>query len=421
VRRIVSLAIFVVLTFIIIIPHFSSSANAFNVWTIQLISTKAIGEYSIVLDSNNYPHIGYTELVGKESVNLMYSSWNGSAWINQLVAEGGGFCGLALDSQDRAHMVFLKASGVPKGLMYACWSGSSWKIQAIDSNGYGGSIALDSNDRPQIAYFVNPVAALKYASWDGSSWNIITIDEGLVTYQPCLKLDRQNQPHITYIAETPSSGSSLNMEVIKYAKFNNDSISGWNIQTTELASSWKYRNMVLDSNGNPYFSYGMDYASWNGSGWSFNSIDADFNSSAHYDNTYLALDKQGQPHVDISVLFEDQSAIETLEYIQRTGNEWVTQTVVSNVAVQEGPLVIDSNGNPHICYLDISSGGVPPFKIMYATTTEPAQTASPSPTSLYTMPLSTIFLIPFYAIVIIALIAIAYKIRKKKRIVLSKV
>lgn len=368
------------LTSLATIP-FSVSAHAVPAWNIQTISTRALNDIGIALDSNNNPHIAYTEWIpptnsdyvsrnGRDDV--IYASWNGSMWINQTVAEGAAFLDFVLDSNDKPHILY-KTQSTSEGLVYASWIGYNWNRQTVDEDGLESSLALDSAGNPHIAYFTNGNTSsaffLKYTSWTGSSWSTQIVDDGALTYLPFLKLDAQDHPHIMY--ETLTVTSTNSSEELKYAAF--DNASGWTIQTVgQNILGW--RNMVLDTNGYPHYPYKTSYLSWTGSAWNNQSFMSKFNSSVYFGDSYLAMDKQNYPHIALDISSEDTSA---LTYIRWTGAEWVTQTVDSNGRPEAGPITIDSNGGSHICYLkNGSGGGLVLYNLMYASTTESTQIGS---------------------------------------------
>ncbi len=383
----------------LIAASFLVPTHAAPAWTIQTISNSALGLSSIVVDSNNNPHIAYTEWVAgnRSDYNsrngrdyVIYASWNGSIWIYQTVAQDAAFLDFVLDSNDNAHILY-KTQSTSEGLVYASWTGYDWSRQTVDEEGLESSLALDSAGNPHIAYFTNGNTTsaffLKYTIWTGSSWSTQIVDAGGMTYLPSLKLDAQNHPHIMYetLTVTPTNSS----EELKYAAFNN--ASGWTIQT--VGQNIDFRNMVLDSNGYPHFSCateeGLTYASWNGSGWSMQPV----NVNAVSGESYLALDKQNYPHIDFSNIPGSEM------YARWTGKTWDIQTV--NGSLSPGPIAIDSNGNPHIC----SSGGLGPSNLLYATTTEPTQTSS--------APFLIGFLIAIPVIVVLFVIALVNRWKKK--------
>jgi hypothetical protein len=130
--------------------------------------------------------------------------------------------------------------------------------------------------------------------------------------------------------------------------------SNWDSQQVDWSNG--PGSLVLDSKGNPHVSfednyYNVKYASLIGSKWIVQTIE---NSSGFVS---LVLDSKDNPHICYSTFTTLQTStpgITTsradLQYVSWTGSNWDTQTVTQNG--DGGYLVLDSKGNPHICYRD---------------------------------------------------------------------
>jgi outer membrane protein assembly factor BamB len=377
-------------------------SNGQSTWSTQTVSTDdAFGGIYMALDSNNNPHIVYTGANGL----MYYASWDGSSWEIQSVIQGGTPNSLVLDSNNNPHILYKGANGVT---YYASWDGSNWNFLTVPT-GYGYSLALDLEGNPHLAYenvlpvseyppgVTNDISMLNYASWNGSNWSIQTVDKPIsYTGSIYLALDSNNSPRIMYSYDLGSSFTSA----VKFAMWNG---SSWNIQTA-FSNVGSIGNMVLDSNGYPHFvgynfkinyveSNGvqyfasanstMTYYSWNGSAWNTQIVLLGAGLSSDYNAVTLALDSHNYPHIE----FFNSS----LMYTSWTGASWNIQTVApNNFAYGEGPLALDSNGNPIICYWvnDIrnTTAFVSQLIITSPTPLPTAQAPKPSPTALKTLP-----------------------------------
>ena len=163
------------------------------------------GYNPIVVDSNNNPHIAYTDYVNG-TYFVMYASWNGSDWSTQTVAEGFAFS-LVLDANGNPQVLYNNpyVGSYPEGpsrpLMYASWTGTNWNIQTVDKHVGYGVVALDSSGNPNVAYTTGKT--VKYASWIGSNWNIQTVDTDSVLGPSYLAVDSNGNSHISYRAVGP--------------------------------------------------------------------------------------------------------------------------------------------------------------------------------------------------------------------------
>ena len=379
-------------------------ANASPSWDIQTVDKNRVTNgIFIALDSNNSPHLAYSKYLQNRTYDLMYANWNDSNWNFQTVTQGyASTIDFALDSNDYPHILYYNQSS-QSGLEYVSWNGSSWIFQSIgDPGGPTGSLALDSNGNPNIAY-VGDNKYLKYATWTGSEWTIQTLEQTIGIEPVSLALDSSNNPHIMYnIGKiTPRQISST----LKYAIWNNISES-WNFQTV-MANAFIV-HLALDSNSFPHFTCvddqpplenTMTYGSWNNSNWETRVV---FSNLLPYNGGYFALDSQNNPHIIYSVDHPSSGWEADLIYASWTGNSWDTQIIDSH-ATAAGSIVLDSSGNPHVCYLGNvtkSPVGINTAYLMYATAIEPPH--SPTPTS--SSPIDG--LIPSITLAVIATVAI---------------
>jgi hypothetical protein len=421
---------------ILLVP-FSSllPTHAESTWNIQTVDAKAIiNGLSIAIDSQNNPHVVYIDSENgsyylpntkyvQSAQYLMYASWNGSNWTIQTVDNWNisnvnpqasiGYCSLALDSKSNPHIVYSVSDGSSNLLKYASWTGINWSIQTIDY-GTGGSIGLDSANNPHIAYS-GTNGDLKYASWTGSKWKIQTIDVS-VTDLEFLALDSKNHPSIIYAPFTTTGSYS-----VKWANWKPTARSwDWSIKTAfSTADLFSFGNAVVDSHGNPRFTYFDEnssdsgfiyYDSWNGSAWNVQTVAP---AAAWSGGSFLALDSHNNPYityVNFTAGATDYSDVFAITLAKWMGASWDFQTIDANSSVFGWPMpvALGSGGNPHICYLSVRKLPGPGFfdgTVMYATKKESEPIAAAPPTMfvlLVTLP-------------VMAAIAVSLHIYGKKR------
>jgi hypothetical protein len=174
-----------------------------SAWSIQTIGK---GDYSsLTLDSSGNPQISYNSMRFLSltpqitTEDLKYANWNGTNWKIQTLVQNAGSPSLVLDTDDNPHICF---SG-SLGLEYASWNGTGWSIETAENEaGAYHSLALDSVGNPHISY--DGVPGLKYASWNGSNWNIQTVYKydksgGMGPINSgSLVLDANGNPHISF-------------------------------------------------------------------------------------------------------------------------------------------------------------------------------------------------------------------------------
>ena len=235
-------------------------------WDIQAVnvdSADTLNRFSsLVLDSNDNPHISYTDLTSEK---LKYASNTGSGWKTQTIDSGTAHASLALDANGKPHVVYQNASVyyTSKGrpvwqsfFKYAQWMGDEWEIQIVGQFygtpvGFCPSLALDSKGNPYISYF-DDVGSLGYAHWDGHNWSFIQITLPLAEHEfdygnamTSIRLDSSDTPRIIYY-----DGS----ENLSYASSNG---SFWSTQIIEQirGTTEVHASLALDSEGNPHISY----------------------------------------------------------------------------------------------------------------------------------------------------------------------
>jgi len=387
--------------------------QAAPVWRIQTVDRNGFFLQGgiIRLDSNNKPHIAYSDYaypdVSKTDINVMYASYTGSSWSIQTVAKDGLIIDFALDSHDNPHIIYKNTVNYI-GLKYAGWNGTAWNIQTVDPMGLSdASLAIDTDDNPHIAYTVGD---LKYASLNGSNWNIQTLTNTGNNSHPYLALDKQNNPHIMFEEGVyPKTEKS-----IKYAKL--DPEIGWNIQTVVANLrpdvGFNLFHFALDSYGYPHFTYrrfysDLSYNSWDGTSWQSQTI------ASYMDwGGYFTLDRYNNPHI---VYFTGSSLAGDLLYARWAGNGWDIQTVANSTATASGSISVDYNGTIHISYAGPSlHGNQSPTDVMYATATEPFLSPTPTTTPV-TSPAQIIEATIVISIIVVVTVVAGLLVFLKKR------
>ena len=394
------------------------SFHAVPVWSIQTIATKTsvFGYCPIALDSGNNPHIAY---------GGAYSSWNGSAWNTQKLANGTVY-DLALDKNNNPHILL---DGADRGLLYATWTEQNWITQTVDRNstrfGRFGALVLDSAGNPHIAY-TDDYKLVKYASKTGANWDIQTIDTSQSDYAPrvSIAVDANNTINLVY-------GSAADVKLAAYTN------STWRIQT--VASDMdSLGNIVLDSKGYPHLIYARDfsesyppniaivYASWDGAAWNSQKAVSNVTTGGvgtrggFFTMGCLLLDSHDNPHI---AYVNDFASVPfgwgNLVYASWTGKTWDAEKVNSTILAQSCYLALDSDDNPQISFMGVTDGSEEALltgaytwisPVMYATAamssaTEPTETAI----------LTAVIIVLFIAIATVAILLVYLKKRHKPK------
>ena len=294
---------------------------------------------SLALDGDGRPHITYDD-----AGDLLYASWDGSAWqIETVDTLGDAFSCLDLDQDGNPHVSYYDYDG--GNVWYAFKEGWEWQMEVVGA-GVGSSLALDASGVPQISYTNLETGELLYGYREGTVWQIETV---AVYYRDgtALALDAGGVPHIGAI-----SGRQLN-----YARL--DDGETWHVETVDSsAHAGIAPSLAMDGEDYAHMTYngslGLQYVYEDAAGWHFETIAWGGESS-------LSLDEVGDPHVSYAQTRYDPEVGPYWEvlYAYRDGIGWEFEVVANDLAT-ENPhppsLALDGTGSPHIGFWNQTDG-----------------------------------------------------------------
>lgn len=134
--------------FILVFIFFIGNSYIKAEWLTQTLDfTGVMASYwntSIVIDTNNYPRIVYCDysqyISGWFIGSLKYAKWDGTSWKIQTVDSTGdvGYTtSIILDSNNNPHISYYDNTN--HNIKYAKWTGSKWDIKIVDSAGNWGN------------------------------------------------------------------------------------------------------------------------------------------------------------------------------------------------------------------------------------------------------------------------------------------
>jgi hypothetical protein len=186
----------------------------------------------------------------------------------------------------------------------------------------------------------------------GVGWEISCVNcpkNMLPSSDRALRLDAAGHPHIAY------GGDHL------YYAWHNGTT--WHVETADPAAGvGAYASLVLDSEGNPYISYYLQYhyqvnygtlkyAHRNSAGvWTIQTVAAGTQNSS-VDYSAIGLDGSGRPCIAYGQNFLMSHG--ELRYTCQDGDTWETPQVVYKspiLTVDRLSLAFDSQGRPHVAY-----------------------------------------------------------------------
>lgn len=196
--------------------------NVNGVWTVTAIGSGPIQyefNVSLAVSPQNLPALTYYD---NKSGDLMFASFDGSAWSIEAVAtEGtvGKFSALVFDAEGRPHIVFFEDGSGRAGLVkYAVRGEGGWTIEVVGEladvrQGMTGarritSVALDTEGVPHVAF--SDAGSISYATRTVSGWQveeIVTRGDRPLGQLVSLKLSADGTAHLAFYEVT--SGAPL--------------------------------------------------------------------------------------------------------------------------------------------------------------------------------------------------------------------
>lgn len=229
-------------------------------WHTEIVSPNGATPYvSLAVAAGGRPSIVYYDAAQSA---LQCAMRNGTLWELTTVDAGA--------AAQSSHSIVVAQDGTPHIAYYSSsesvlkhgWQEASvWRSEVVDVRDTGGlyaSISLDSTGQPHIAYYTTDMRALKYAVRSegplGADWRITFVVTGLFDFLKLifgmtdegafcsLKLDSQDQPHISYYNALLSR--------IEYASYNS---FRWLSETPYRDTfSGPYNCLGLDADNKPY-------------------------------------------------------------------------------------------------------------------------------------------------------------------------
>ena len=178
--------------------------NRSGSWIGEPVAAPASGEQgrrsSIALDSKGSIHISYVHEILRET---WYATNSSGTWECRRIDSNHGWTALAVDQQDRVHIVYQSGSSVK----YVLLPGDPVLVASFATPGEcAPALALDSNDAPHIVYYDLDADEIGYATNASGIWQAKTLREAVRPEFPYFKvaidLDSADNVHICYADPT---------------------------------------------------------------------------------------------------------------------------------------------------------------------------------------------------------------------------
>lgn len=314
------------------------------------------------LDSNDFPHIVWTQGNESGSPSICYLKWNGSSWVD---ADGSG-----------QESVSIPYSGPVRSSISVCLDSAGHPHIAWDS-----SIGAYVGDQRFSSSFVS------YLWWNGSEWvdadgtgrESQRVGTGFGYSFPSLSLDSSGLPHLLVIRKYPSP---LCTPHVCYLRWNGRRWieigfpGGKEGPIFEISTKVESLSFRLDSNDQPHMVLSLEeedririhYFYWKADERTWFRERINYHKQPEYCKNYLmpflCLDSKNRPHIAFCGETETNSPRHDIHYIWKNGEEWVDadgvgreSEIISNREDCIAPsLCLDSNGYPHIAWFNTNKG-----------------------------------------------------------------
>lgn len=291
---------------------------------------------------------------------LAWPGWAGAQnwnWTTEAVdTKSARFISLASDKEGNLHVSYVTD---PEELRYGFRpAGSSkWFTMRVDRGLSNTTLRVDREGNPHICYIA--YGELKYARLDGSKWVIhhVAPNSGLISYNCGMGIGPDGTPHLAWYHERlPDSTIYIRM---RYAVLKDGQ---WFVRTLDQdQGTGKWSAIQVDDQGHAHIIYTAwdkhqaRYAFWDGQAWSTTSIGRTGLGTREVPRgmgNSIVLDAKGNPNVSY---FDEL----TLKYARRENGNWVIHSVDTIADSAWGDfsgfrssLVLDPQGHPHIAYED---------------------------------------------------------------------
>ena len=239
-----------------------------------------------------------------------------------------------------------------------------WNVEVVDRAGSGNynSLRLDKQGNAHLAYVAEQgdQHSLRYAFWDRAlrRWFVMPVSNWASFSS--LTLDSNQKPHISFADYGTGSGAKL-----RHARWDGTS---WKITPLPLDSETigYYTSIALDPEDRPNISFyeydgrrgtnhrvRMRVVSWNGKYWEVKTVDQE-NQSGKFNS--IAIDSQSRLHLAYANVGATTAG---LRYAIREGGNWRSEIIedlaLANETVGQAVFItLDKHGNPHIVYSNSS-------------------------------------------------------------------
>ena len=277
-------------------------------WRISTVDTGYFyGPLDIKVDEAGVPSVVWHDHDNEDGA---FAKLSGDKWdVSRIRNSGhdGWDISVALDSNGDPHVASIDPAqfGGRSGFEYAVFDGQNWTVEEVGSGPlpyeFGTGLAIDSQDRPHVVWFDAQSEGLKYAVRESGSWNISDVDtQGDVGRYANLALDQQDNPVVSYYEVVDTTSGYIKVARWDGAQWLTERVDKLDNVVQGFFGARKTGPVVVSPEGNPIVAYSdealVKVAAWDGNDWNIETV-----TTAEGDplgqQVSLGLDPQGVLHL----------------------------------------------------------------------------------------------------------------------------
>jgi hypothetical protein len=347
-----------------------------QIWMHDTIDNTVVVENgtSLAVDSNGYSHIAYYDATYPGNCRVRYAYYDGHTWHREYATGAIGYCGsgisLVLDSNEYPHIAYVGVTRQSTALSHAYFNGAVWDEENIDTRdnreryeaAFGiteRSLGIDirpGNDNVVVCYADLVDNDIKYAFLNVTDWWRQTLDTlfgAIVPYTLwcTMVVDRSNHPEVLYYANY-FIPFVLSETQLKLSYYNDDREQQEIYDVTKRSDDHLYTGSIaLDSSGDTHIAWGFGF----GGGLYYSKASPAtgpvilapqlVHSSNWMLESSLALDSSDNPHIAYN-------SVNGLGYSYYNGTSWQDELGID----KHGGIsfALDSRDNSHISHIDFN-------------------------------------------------------------------